>query len=509
MKRLLTALMISVLFCGVLFVSTVKASTEVSGVIGQDTTWTKAGSPYTITGKTLVSNGVTLTIEPGVTVNMNYDSNSQIYLQINGTLIARGTENEKIFFNGGKFKFTPACASYNEQTGSGCIIENSIITSNIERCLTIQNCSLKIVRSVINCPVFLDYCSAIVSNNQITGSIYISGGRSVISNNIITTRGIILDSRDIQFLISGNTISDCDIAVSLLSGYGPFDPSYLVIQNNMITKNRVGIFIGGMVSATIYNNTIADNKENGVIILDFAESNHQIKFNNLQNNGKYNLNLGQWSAHGIDAAYNWWGTTDIASINQTIYDFKNNFDLGIVNFIPFLTEPNPYTAGAQDLPTITSMPTPTVSTSQNSPIPTQSAQTPDASNFNIESNSTITAFSFDTNVPQISFYVNGPEGTTGYVKIIIAKTLMPNADQIQVYLDGSQINRDVTSNGDFWAVTFTYHHSSHQVTINTGQNTNNSSLPSWVWNAATIAIAIGIAAAVCIIVWLAKRSNQT
>jgi hypothetical protein len=85
---------------------------------------------------------------------------------------------------------------------------------------------------------------------------------------------------------------------------------------------------------------------------------------------------------------------------------------------------------------------------------------------------------------------------------------MPDADQIQVYLDGSQISRDVTVNGEFWTVTFMYHHSSHQVTIKADQNINDSILPSWVWNAATIAIAVGIAAAVCIIVWLAKKQSN-
>ncbi|MEJ2244444.1 MAG: hypothetical protein P8X87_07990, partial [Candidatus Bathyarchaeota archaeon] len=36
-----------------------------------------------------------------------------------------------------------------------------------------------------------------------------------------------------------------------------------------------------------------------------------------------------------------WGTTDIQAINMTIHDYKFEFDLGRVNFCPFLTEPNP------------------------------------------------------------------------------------------------------------------------------------------------------------------------
>jgi len=100
-KNVLVAFILVLLVCGVFFVcSPVQGATEVSGVISSDTAWTKANSPYTITAKTLIKNGVTLTIEPGVTVNMNFDSGSQIYLQVEGTLIAKGSSSEKIYFNG-------------------------------------------------------------------------------------------------------------------------------------------------------------------------------------------------------------------------------------------------------------------------------------------------------------------------------------------------------------------------------------------------------------------------
>ncbi len=42
----------------------------------------------------------------------------------------------------------------------------------------------------------------------------------------------------------------------------------------------------------------------------------------------------------INATYNYWGTTDQQAINQTIYDFKNDYNLGSVAFVPFLDLPN-------------------------------------------------------------------------------------------------------------------------------------------------------------------------
>jgi hypothetical protein len=60
--------------------------------------------------------------------------------------------------------------------------------------------------------------------------------------------------------------------------------------------------------------------------------------NNLQGNTNYSLYL---QGGDVNATYNWWGTTNTQAINQTIYDFKYDFELGVGTFVPFLTAPNP------------------------------------------------------------------------------------------------------------------------------------------------------------------------
>ena len=47
------------------------ATTNVSGTIATDTTWSWAYSPYVVTDNVTVNSGVTLTVEPGVIVKFN------------------------------------------------------------------------------------------------------------------------------------------------------------------------------------------------------------------------------------------------------------------------------------------------------------------------------------------------------------------------------------------------------------------------------------------------------
>ncbi len=81
-------------FVIILGFTSLKGQTNVSGGIFNNTTWTKANSPYIITGDMAVFPQKTLTIEPGVTVKVNDD----IKFIIRGQLIAKGQVNDSIVF---------------------------------------------------------------------------------------------------------------------------------------------------------------------------------------------------------------------------------------------------------------------------------------------------------------------------------------------------------------------------------------------------------------------------
>jgi hypothetical protein len=86
--------------------------------------------------------------------------------------------------------------------------------------------------------------------------------------------------------------------------------------------------------------------------------------------------------------------------------------------------------------------------------------------FSVTSNSTVTAFSFDSTQKTLSFNVTGESGSTGFVDVSIPKSLMNDTSGLTLTLDGTQIDYTVESLSENWLLSFTYHHSSHQVMIN-------------------------------------------
>ncbi|PVX27130.1 MAG: hypothetical protein CW716_03885 [Candidatus Bathyarchaeum sp.] len=317
--RLVFVTLVSVLVLGaVTNIGVVQAATEVSGVIASDTTWTQANSPYSLTGPVGVSEGVTLTIEPGVTVNLNSH-----FIQVNGTLQAQGTETEQIQFSGGEIDFTEYSSDWDEQTGNGCIIEQAIFTSTtVDMRSSTKICDNSFTDCLIR-PIGTgdpNDVSPIIANNTLNGE-----GRSY---------GII--SAYSSANITQNTVTGYENGLQLKS-----DTS--VVQGNYITNNDVGVHVylfQGTVAPIIKNNTIIGNDDgiyvSKVMTVPFSPT---IVYNDIHSNTNYNINLDA-IPYDINATYNWWGTTNTTEIGQKIYDSNEDFTLGTVTFDPFLTEQN-------------------------------------------------------------------------------------------------------------------------------------------------------------------------
>ena len=329
-------------FCsGLLFIGGAHASAQVGGTIASDTTWTQANSPYQLTGQVTVPYNVTLTIEPGVTVNFgNY------YIQVSGTLQARGTSDSNIFFSSNvssysynqRIEFLSGSTAWNEQNGTGCIIENAVfnnvtltissspkINSNsfltsqyVFTAINVNGGSPQILNNIINC--------------QNTG-INVGWGSPVISSNTLLGNG-----RSTGISSSGNSIIQNNLVVN--GGYGITVYASSLVQYYVVAGNTFGI--SGM-GADIEFNTVAYNS----IGLQVSGGSVTLRNNNIYSN--YQASIVPFTSSNLDASNNWWGTTNAGAINQTILDSKIYNYVATISFVPFLTQPDP---SAPPLPSI-------------------------------------------------------------------------------------------------------------------------------------------------------------
>ncbi len=330
-------------------IDTVRAYEVISGIITVDTRWTKENSPYNLTGNVAIDKGVTLTVEPGVIINLN-----GYYMRVNGTLTARGTSVDNVYLNGGDLEFTASSTEWNPQTGTGSIIENAIIKTVI---------------------LATSGSSVLINNNTITTGIDISGS-SIISKNTIAISASDPLSTSHAIGVSGtaqvldNTISGgFEQATIYISGGSPS------IQRNLISNNygyggtpgygQSGIMITGDDGPIIKQNTII-RCANGIRISD--NPNPTIVDNNIESVTSFNLYMGSRNVN-IDVTNNWWGTTNTSEIDRKIWDFYDDFTLGKVNYVPFLTAANPEAMPDPDAPIPTPQPSPTPS---SSPTPAKS-----------------------------------------------------------------------------------------------------------------------------------------
>jgi hypothetical protein len=391
-----------------------QSGTNVNGIITSNTTWIQANSPYTFTGPVAVNTGVTLTIQAGVTVNIGTN-----FLQVNGTLVAKGRASELITFKGIMIRcyvetymsFSQSSTSWDQGTGTGCIIQNCKIT---DVSININDASPKIdesqIYSEVNPPanggnINVNGGNPIISGNNITvnnainvaygnptiiyNTIYVSsassnaigigggGGSSIICDNNVTGNsyalsGISFYGNAPNSIVSDNIISNWGDGIEIFQG----NSGTLTIQRNLITGCYAGIetYKAGVI---IQNNTFV-NAKNGLAPTSlYLHASPVVIYNNFQSNTG---SIWLTSSGNVNAAYNWWGTTNTQAINQTVHDSKNDFTVGTVSFVPFLTAPNPEAMPDPNtpIPTPNTSPSPTAtpnSTPTATPI-TQSTPSP-------------------------------------------------------------------------------------------------------------------------------------
>ena len=91
------------------------------------------------------------------------------------------------------------------------------------------------------------------------------------------------------------------------------------------------------------------------------------------------------------------------------------------------------------------------------------------------------------------------------MKVTIAKSLVSSVQDVEVYLDGSQLNVAITEDGDSWLLSFTYMHSTHDVRISLAANAATTTfLGSEFWiGIVVIVVVVGV----FLLFYLKKRNR--
>jgi parallel beta-helix repeat protein len=374
---------------------------EVGGLITRDTTWTLDESPYHLVNSLLIKENATLTIEPGVVVNIE----PNLGIEVRGTLIAIGTKDRMITFTSSAtakkpgdwryIKFNSSVDAKLDESGnyiSGCIVKYCVVEyggKDSEGVIWIENSKPYIayclIRENSSRALFSNSNGLLLEGNTFERSrgVKISGDNRVIYNTFSELAGDALDIGE-NNVISHNTFEgNEDYAIYICcdwdnneitdntfskNGGGICFDSYSdsntiahnifsensgtaiyisssdsnVITGNTFRGNTVGV--KGIISIyydcediTIKDNVITDNKGTGLYI---CSSSTVVNHNSIYNNTPYNLHYAEGAGSGdLNARENYWGTTDEFEISKGIYDFFDDGALAIVDYSSFLLEP--------------------------------------------------------------------------------------------------------------------------------------------------------------------------
>jgi hypothetical protein len=415
-EKLLSLFIVTMIVSGA--ASLTSAATTVNDTISRDTTWAARKSPYVVTENILLEHGATLTIKPGVRVELAADKK----IEIRGKLIAMGTLEKPITFTAHTdapwetLYFTDFCedATFSESGvyKDGCILKHCIIEKGhgvyvrfgaplITECTVRNNVSSgiriefggpHIVRNHItgnstehdpasgNGGGIIAYTDKnlliadnIINNNVSDGGrdggggiyAYASGeGRIVVSNNTVfgnTSSRFGGGVYAYNSVLSGNTIIGNTAAErgggiyaveSELSGNavqsntaprgGGICAENSDITANSIIRNTASRPEGGALyyfgSRTVRGNCIVSNDAEGEHACGgiYVSGNPDIGDNNLFNNAGFALYVANVAdAPEVSATENYWGTPSDKAILGLIYDWLDDENAGLAQFLPF------------------------------------------------------------------------------------------------------------------------------------------------------------------------------
>ncbi len=234
-----------VYFIIIFFAFAAHAQTTINSNITENTTWTKAKSPYVLTKTILVDELSTLTIEPGVIIKNHLQYDLSNMLVVKGTLIAQGTLTEPIVFTdikddnyGGDTNNDGSLTAPKRNDWGGVVLEGPSNNNSV-----IQHCVFRFggynggALFLTGCSPMIKYCLFENCKNGIklaTGSdLNLSKNKFINNNNAIlsylSTSRVTIDSSEFK---------NNENAVYINDGFATINNSYFTDNVNYDIKNN-------------------------------------------------------------------------------------------------------------------------------------------------------------------------------------------------------------------------------------------------------------------------------
>lgn len=308
------------------------SQTEISGGIYSNTLWSPTGSPYIVSGKVTVFEGVELSIAPGTLVKFNADAS----LEIRGKLTAKGTVTDSI-------EFTSNLNSPGWNSWIGIIANGTNLPQGVGDQITMEYCIGKHALYFVDLdygvhgPYIFKHCY-FGNNFQVNRD----GGYpvAVFDHCTFEDNRLGLDWGGDDFRVSHcNFINN----VNGLNGVAIVDTCYFSGNTGIalspygatsgctIENNNIGVSCYfGSTNNTFVNNVITNNQI-GVEILSYFNTIINFTGNKICDN-LYNVKNSHFN--NADLSLNCWCSTDSAYIRSTILDGYVNTEYGLIDFMP-------------------------------------------------------------------------------------------------------------------------------------------------------------------------------
>ena len=228
----------------------VAGQVDAGGLVATDSVWSASAAPYVVTQNVVVVSNAVLTIEPGVEVRFEPDAALGIS---NGTLVARGTPQDRILFTAAAY---PPDAASNRWGYIG-FADGAVDVAFSPGGTYIEGCILE--HTVVR----------FGGGTNVSGAIHVEKSHPYLGDNLVesnATGGVYFDNEDSTggVRLTRNTIRHNSSpgdggGVCLLSCSG------VVVDDNAVCDNTAvgeggGIYVQECAGAILTNNTVCGNE---------------------------------------------------------------------------------------------------------------------------------------------------------------------------------------------------------------------------------------------------------